>query len=332
MVERASTSSTAPLLAAVVCNPVNVDTDAVRAVIDAEAERSGWAPSLWFETTIDDSGQTVTAKALASNPDLLIVVGGDGTIRAVAETAHGRGVPLAVIPAGTGNLLARNLKLPLGDVAQSARVAFAGVDRSIDIARVELTRGGGEIERHIFLVMAGIGLDASMAANTNARMKKRFGWLAYSDPIAKSVFRNHQIRMYYRLDDDRMRRIRAHTVIVGNCGTLTANILLLPDAKIDDGLLDVVVLSPKGLGGWVLIGARLALHRFLHGTKSGKLALQLAPELRALQYAQARALHADFDRPKKVQLDGDNFGFVTSVTISVQPGGVTIRVPRPRTL
>ncbi|MEO7006261.1 MAG: diacylglycerol kinase family protein [Terrimesophilobacter sp.] len=322
------TSSVNRPVAAVICNPVNSDPTVLRAAIDQEADRNGWGPSLWFQTTVEDPGQNVTAEALALDPAILVVVGGDGTIRAVAEAAHDRALPLAVIPTGTGNLLARNLKLPLGDLAQSVRTVFAGVDTMIDVGRAEFTRDGGTTDRYVFLVMAGIGLDASMAANTDSRLKKRFGWIAYSDPIARSVFANKQIRMYYRLDNDRFRTIRAHTVIVGNCGTLTANILLLPDAKIDDGLLDVVVLSPKGVGGWLRIGVRLALHRFLHRTKSGKLALQLAPALRALQYAQARTLHADFGAPHKVQLDGDNFGLVTSVTISVQPGALTIRLPR----
>lgn len=314
--------------AAVIVNPVNVNRSVVRATIDAEARRQGWGLTRWFETTIDDPGHDATARALELNPSLLIVIGGDGTIRTVAEAALGWNIPLAVIPVGTGNLLARNLGLPLNALTQSVRIAFTGADKPIDIAHAEFTREHGDTEGHVFLVMAGIGLDASMAANTNARMKKRFGWIAYSDPIAKSVIRNKQIRMHYRLDDDPVRTIRAHTVIVGNCGTLTANVLLLPDAKIDDGLLDVVVLSPKGFGDWVRIGTRLVFHRFLHRTRGGKLALQLAPTLRALQYAQARTLHADFDNPKKVQLDGDNFGYVTSVTISVQTGGLTVRVAR----
>ena len=327
MVDAASISHVTRRVAAVICNPVNINAARVRAAVDAEGKRHGWGLSRWFETSVDDSGQDATARALAVNPDLLIVIGGDGTIRTVVEAAHDRELPLAVIPAGTGNLLVRNLGLPLNHLAQSVRIAFTGADKTIDIAHAEFSRDHGVTDRHLFLVMAGIGLDASMAANTSPRMKKRFGWIAYSDPIAKSVIRNKQIKIHYRLDNDSIQTIRAHTVIVGNCGTLTANILLLPDAKIDDGLLDVVVLSPKGFGGWVLIGIRLAFHRFLHRTKGGKLALELAPSLRALQYAQAKTLHADFDKPKKVQLDGDNFGLVTSVTISVQPGGLTIRVP-----
>lgn len=321
---------TAAAVAAVICNPINVDAAALRAVIDAESHRAGWASSLWFETTVDDPGQDVTARALERDPALLIVVGGDGTIRAVTEAAHERAVPLAVVATGTGNLLARNLGLPVGDLLRSVRTAFTGTDTRIDIATAELSRVAGTTQRHVFLVMGGIGLDASMAANTNARMKRRFGWLAYTDPIAKSVFANKHITMHYRIDTDSIRTIRAHTVIVGNCGTLTANILLLPDAKIDDGLLDVVMLSPKGFTSWVRVVGRLVLHGFLHRTAPGRRALQVAPALRALNYAQAKVMHADFDTPQRIQLDGDDFGQVSSVTISVQPGKLAIRLPAER--
>lgn len=313
---------------AVVCNPVKIDHVGLHSAIDEEAERNGYAASLWFQTTVEDPGQDAARRAMASNPDILIVVGGDGTIRAVAEAAHERGQPLALIPTGTGNLLARNLYLPHNDLGQSVRTAFTGIDRPIDIGQVEFNRVDGTTDGHIFLVMAGIGLDASMAANTNRHLKKRFGWLAYGDPIARSVFSNKQVKVRYRLDDRDAQTIQAHTVIVGNCGTLTANILLLPAAKIDDGLLDVVVLSPKGFGGWLRIGARLMFSRFLHRTARGLAALEFAPLFRALRYAQSRSLHADFDGPQNVQLDGDDFGPVSSVSVTVKPGGVSIRLPR----
>lgn len=319
-------SATRPV-AAIVCNPVNIDLGALRAAIDGAAERHGYGPSLWFQTTVEDPGQGAAALALAANPDILVVIGGDGTIRAAAEAVHGRALPVAVIPSGTGNLLARNLGLPVNDLAQSVETAFTGVDKAIDVGQAEFTREHGTVDRHTFLVMAGIGLDASMAANTSHRLKRRFGWLAYSDPIAKSVVANKRITMHYRLDGGDTQTIHAHTVIVGNCGTLTANILLLPAAKVDDGLLDVVVLNPKGFGGWAWIGARLVFGRILHRTKGGLLALQLAPAFRALRYAQARVLKAGFDTPQGVQLDGDDFGAVLGVSITVQPGALAVRLP-----
>jgi diacylglycerol kinase family enzyme len=264
---------------------------------------------------------------MQGNPDLVIVAGGDGTVRAVADVVHASDVPLAVIPTGTGNLLARNLGLPLGNAKQSIRTAFSGSDTPIDIAFIELEREDGARQRQAFLVMAGIGLDAQMAANTNPRLKKRIGWLAYTDPIARSVVGNKQFSMHYRLDGSRSRPLRAHTVIVGNCGTLTANILLLPDAVIDDGLLDVIVLRPRGGFGWALIASRLMLNRFTHRTKPGKLALRAAPEIGALQYVQGRTIVVRFSEPQQIQLDGDDFGVVAAVKISVRHQGLVLRMP-----
>lgn len=315
--------------AAVVCNPSKVHVAALRAIVAAEEKRSGFLPTRWFETTLDDPGQQATAAALSTDPSVVIVVGGDGTVRAVAETMFASGVPLALVPVGTGNLLARNLRLALGNLATSIHVAFAGAERSIDIAFAQLERADGGLDRHAFLVMAGIGLDANMAANTNSALKRRIGWLAYAHPIASSVIRNKQLPMHYKLDDARSRSVRAHTVIVGNCGTLTANILLLPEALIDDGLLDVVVLRPKGALGWARIGSRLALNGMLHRTKGGRLLMQ-ATNIRALQYVQARQLIVRFNAVEHIELDGDSFGSVAAAKLSVVQQGLTVRVPHPQ--
>jgi diacylglycerol kinase family enzyme len=177
--------------------------------------------------------------------------------------------------------------------------------------------------------MAGIGLDASMAADTNSKLKKRLGWLAYTDPITRSVIGNKQFSLHYRLDSARARSLRAHTVIVGNCGTLTANILLLPDAVVDDGLLDIVLLRPKSLGGWARVGSRLALGGLLHRSKAGRLVLQGTPQLRALQYAQSRLIEVRFNRPENVELDGDAFGPISAARIAVVPAALSVRTDKP---
>lgn len=313
--------------AAVVCNPSKVDVRTLHGIIAAEEERCGYLPTRWFETTVDDPGQAAAREALRAGPSVVIVVGGDGTVRAVAETVYSSDVPLAVVPVGTGNLLARNLRLSLADLALALHVAFGGTERAIDIAFAELEREDGSISRHAFLVMAGIGLDANMAANTNSALKKRIGWLAYTHPIATSVIRNKQLPMHYKLDDGRARSVRAHTVIVGNCGTLTANILLLPDALVDDGQLDVVVLRPNGAFGWARIGSRLALNGVLHRSRGGRRLMRAAPNIRALQYVQAQQLIVRFNTPEHIELDGDSFGTVSAAKLSVLHRGLTLRVP-----
>jgi diacylglycerol kinase family enzyme len=312
----------------VVYNPTSISVPALRAAVAEQERRAGWAPSSWHETAADDSGRAAAREAVSDNPDMVIVAGGDGTVRVVAENIRESGVRLGVVPAGTGNLLARNLDIPVNDLKNAVRIAFSGVDRIIDVARIELEDADGTRHAHDFLVMAGIGLDAHMAANTNERLKKRIGWLAYTDPIARSVIGNEQLSMQYQLDGSRPRTLRAHTVIAGNCGTLTANILLLPDAVIDDGLLDIVALRPSNRFAWARIVSSLVLNRFTHRTKPGRLARRAAGEFGGLQYAQAHSLVVRLAEPQQIQLDGDSFGVVSALKISIVDAALPVRVER----
>lgn len=312
-----------------IVNPVKVDATRLRAAVTLEEQRLGWQPHQWFETTPDDPGQQAAEHALRHGPALVIVAGGDGTIRAVAEAILPSGLPLAVVPAGTGNLLARDLGL-MARMEAAVHTAFTGSDRLIDVGVAELERADGPASTHVFLVMTGIGLDASMAAGTNSALKKKIGWLAYADPISRSVLGNERFAMHYRVDDAPERSVNAHTVIVGNCGTLTAGLLLLPDAEVDDGFLDVVLLRPKGFWEWVHVGSRLTLGGVLRLSRPGRVMLQAAPRIRAMGYVQGQRLAATFDAPQNIELDGDSFGPVTGATILVRPRALTVRVPPGR--
>ncbi len=312
--------------AAIVYNPGKVSLDDVRRVVDAEQERLGWEVSQWYGTDGDDSGRRAAEQALAGDPAVILVAGGDGTVRAVGDVVHGSETPLALVPSGTGNLLARNLGLPLGDLERSVRVAFAGATRAIDVAIADVEDDAGVRSRHAFLVMAGIGLDAEMAENTSALAKKHLGWLAYVTPIARSVLGNRQFQMRYRVDAERVHATRAHTVIIGNCGTLTGNMLLLPAAAVDDGLLDVVMLSPKGRFGWVRIGTRLTVQGLARRSRISRRMLALAPDLRALVYAQGRQFVVRFETPHGIELDGDSLGPVLGARVTVRPGALRVCV------
>ncbi|MGO1539937.1 MAG: diacylglycerol/lipid kinase family protein [Leucobacter sp.] len=316
---------------AVVYNPARVAIDRLRRAMKEQEIRHGWGESCWYETDREDSGRGAATKALTGKPAAVIVGGGDGTVRAVAETVYESGTPLALVPAGTGNLLARNLGLPLNDVEESVAAAFGGTTRAVDVAIAELEDDGGHRSTHAFLVMAGIGLDAEMAEHTSALAKQRLGWLAYVPPIARSVIANRLFHLDYRIDSGRTRSARAHTVIVGNCGTLTGNMLLIPAAKVDDGLLDVVMLRPKGRFGWAEIGTRLTLQGVAHRSRFGRRVLRLAPDLRALAYRQGRRFEARFEIPHGIELDGDGFGLIKRARITVRPGALRICVGGSRT-
>lgn len=315
--------------AAVVYNPVKISIDHLRAAVEAERQRRSWAPTRWYPTDRDDSGMRAAQEALEAGPEVVIVAGGDGTLRAVAEILQGTEIPLAILPCGTGNLLARNLGIPLKDIPSVIRNAFAGSAQSIDIATATLQRAGGAREQHVFLVMAGIGLDAEMAEHTSATAKKHLGWVAYVQPITRSVLANRHFSLRYRIDGGPARTTRAHTVIIGNCGTLAGHMLLLPAAVVDDGLLDVVMLRPETLFGWARIGTRLTAQGVARFSKFAKHLLKRAPKMRALVYARGRQFDVRFDTPHTVQLDGDGFGAIIGARITVLPAALRICIPIP---
>lgn len=295
-------------------------------VVAAEATH-GLAPSTWHRTSAADGGRAASAAAIASAPSVILVAGGDGTLRVVAEALVSTGIPLGLVPAGTGNLFARALGLPLTDLRRSVAIACSGSDRKVDVGQVRLGRRDGTHHDEVFLVMAGIGLDAHMAGHTNERLKRRIGWLAYSDPIARSILGNRQFDLHYRLDDRAEATTRAHTIIVGNSGTLTGGVLLLPEALVDDGLLDAVMLRPGRGSGWTDIGYRLTFNRMLHRTRFGRLVGSLSPKVRAISYAQARTMRVRLDEPQEIQLDGDSHGTVTSVSLTNLHHALVVRVP-----
>jgi diacylglycerol kinase family enzyme len=314
--------------AAVVYNPIKVDLDALRETVSTEAAAAGWAETLWFETSVDDVGQEVTRQALEHGVDLIIAAGGDGTVRAVAEAVRGHDVPVALLPSGTGNLLARNLHLTLDDVPGSVRSAFTGTDRAVDLGVIDIEREDWSRDRHVFVVMAGMGIDAKMIKNTDDDLKAKAGWAAYVDAIAKSLRDPDELHVRFQLDDNPRKRATMHTLILGNCGSLPANILLMPDAVIDDGLLDVMMMRPGSALGWIRLWVKVAwTNGVVRRTKAGK---ALAGERRNdgdLHYETATRFIARLSRPEEIELDGDGFGKAAAFNAWIEPGALTVRVP-----
>ncbi|QEO08942.1 diacylglycerol/lipid kinase family protein [Protaetiibacter larvae] len=318
--------------AAVVFNPVKVDIERLRAAVAAAESASGWAKSLWLETTTDDPGQGQAETAAHAGAALVIAAGGDGTVRASGSALRGTGIPLAIVPAGTGNLLARNLGLDVssGHLEATITNAFTGVDIAIDVALIQITRPDRSVEDHAFLVMAGLGLDAKMIAHTNPELKRRVGWLAYVGAIGRALVDKEVLRIRYRLDGGEERASRAHTVIVGNCGSLPGNVLLLPDAEVDDGVFDIVTLRPEGFGGWARVWIGIVWENgVLRRNAVGRRLLNLRSRpVRAMRYLRGRQFELLLDRPEEFELDGDEFGLVTGFRARVDPAALVVRVPR----
>lgn len=311
----------------VVCNPSKKGIEAVRKQVDIQVKRHGFVKPTWIATTAKDGGVSAAKRALSKNPDLILVVGGDGTLRAAAQVLAGTGIPVGIIPRGTGNLLARNLNMPVNDVKKSVDIAFTGEDFAIDIARAE-TDGPMGPRSAIFLVMAGLGLDAAMAAMTNPKLKQRIGWLAYLSPILQAAFKNERKELTVVLEDGQHSKRRQHTAIIGNCGVLTGGFLLMPEAKLNDGLLDVLALDPQSVFGWTRILRRVAVGSALRNSPNKTQILRGLPDITSMRYRQTPRVEWHMTEPVMVQIDGDTFGMVSKAVVTVDKQALVVRVPR----
>ena len=306
--------------AAVVYNPVKVDLPNLKRTVEQYQREAGWNETLWFETSEEDPGGGMAREAIEAGVDVVAAAGGDGTVRAVAEVVWESDAALALLPSGTGNLLARNIPSPIDDMAASVHTIFRGEERAIDFGTVGVERADGSREQFGFLVMAGLGLDARMLANTKPELKKKVGWLAYVDSLVRSLRDADAFEFRYRLDGEGNRSVRAHSLIVGNCGTLQAGATLLPDAEIDDGVFDIVVMRPRGFFGWVRIAARMlwenAILRSSAGRPSDNRDRQAHHHARPRGASAAvparRGVHGAARTPDEFEIDGDPVGKITA--------------------
>ncbi|MFT4051885.1 MAG: diacylglycerol kinase family protein [Microbacterium sp.] len=315
--------------AALVYNPVKVDADALRAIVADHSAQAGWAEPLFFETTVDDIGEGIARTALDAGADAVLVAGGDGTVRAVSQVVAGSGVPLTIVPSGTGNLLARNLRLPLTNPATMIATAFDGDDVAIDIGWAEFVRPDGTREEHAFVVMGGMGLDAAMIANTSGDLKKRVGWVAYVDGAARSLPRAKPFPIMYQVPGHRMHRAQIQSVLFANCGSLPAGLELIPEASIADGDLDIVIFQPKNPLGWLAVWRQVAWYNsVLRRSRTGRRLLRLRTKDNAVRYTKGKGIELAASQAHPVQLDGDEFGEATAVNVRVAPGALIVTMPR----
>lgn len=332
---RTDTDDTAPGAvrhAALIYNPIKVDADALRALVTEHAAEAGWGEPRFYETTVDDLGDGVTREALDAGAEAVLVAGGDGTVRAVSEAMVDSPVPLTILPSGTGNLLARNLHLPLDDVAIMVAATFAGDVHGIDVGFAEFTRPDGEREERAFVVMGGMGLDAAMIANTSGDLKKKVGWVAYVDGAARSLVKAKPFTLMYQVEGHRMHRANVQSVLFANCGSLPAGLELIPEASVADGDLDIVIFQPKTAFGWLAVWRRVAWdNSVLRRFRAGRSILRLRTKDNSVRYAKGPAVQVATGEPQPVQLDGDEFGEATAVNVRLAPRALQLAVPSGHT-
>ncbi|HZK06440.1 MAG TPA: diacylglycerol kinase family protein [Actinomycetaceae bacterium] len=312
----------------VIVNPIKSEhPEELRRTLRTAAREAGLPEPVFVETTIEESGMSQARAALEAGSPLVIAAGGDGTVRAVATGMADSGVPLGIIPLGTGNLLARNLDIPVDQLLQCARTAFGGTERPIDVGWLRMetpdddggSAGALDNGEHAFLVIGGIGFDAEMIAGADHELKRRLGWFAYFYAALTRLF-ERRMSVLVTIDDRRRSRpFRARTVMVANCGRLPGNIVLAPSARLDDGWLDVVVLDTRGgLVGWASLGVKVLAQRLgIRGKSDAASAIESRP---------ARSITIRATRPTRVQVDGELLGKATALHARVAPAALLVRV------
>ncbi len=295
---------------AVVLNPIKVeDVAQFQAIVGQLAKESGWKEPRWYFTTVEDSGTGQAEQASIDGADLVIVCGGDGTVREVCAELAGTGIPVGIVPAGTGNLLARNLGVPLF-IRAAIDIALNGQDRAIDMVQVS----GDNIEDTHFLVMAGMGFDAAIMEGVNEEIKKKVGWLAYVFSALKALM-FPTMKLEVSIDGGEFTKHRARTCVVGNVGSLQGGMTLIPDAAIDDGQLDVVLLYPRRFLSWIPLFVRVLSRRE-----------ERAGESVARFTGKSVVVRASLEVPR--QLDGDIIGPGKELRMECIHGRLLVRVPR----
>jgi diacylglycerol kinase family enzyme len=221
------------------------------------------------------------------------------------DVVAGSKVPVAIIPAGTGNLLATNLGIP-HDLEKAVDIAFHGRRHRIDL---------GKLAGEHFGVMAGVGFDGAMIHDADGKLKDRMGKLSYvwtglrhlEDPAPKAKI---------KVDGTEWFADTASCVLVGNVSMITGGITAFDDAKPDDGWLDVGVATARGTTEWARTMGRMAVGRsdkspFVHMTR-------------------ARRIDVTLKQPLTYELDGGARDAVKKIRVEVAPAAVKVLVPRQR--
>ncbi|MEO7753187.1 MAG: diacylglycerol kinase family protein [Terracoccus sp.] len=331
-----STSPSTRRRLTVIYNPMKVeDLDGTKRIVGDVCSGAGWDEPTWVETTKEETGEKQAKQAVSDGADVVASLGGDGTVRAVASGLVGTDVALGLLPGGTGNLLARNLGLPVDELGTAVEAVVNGSDRRIDVGLVRASKqhieklGEPEEEEEtpppraegeeVFLVMTGMGLDGDVMADTNEKVKAVVGWIAYVFAALSKLFtRGFSVDVSANGSDghagsgDGSINRHARSVIIGNCGHLQGGVELMPEAKLDDGVLDAVIVAPKGALGWLSVVIDIATH---HRAGHAR-----------LDRVRGRKFIVSTERPVEAEIDGDPIGEARSLAVRILADGLVVRV------
>jgi len=267
---------------------------------------SGVEKLTWAEVPKSRKAPKQVRKAIEAQPDLLVVWGGDGMVQrsidVLARTKRGSKIPMAIIPAGTGNLLATNLGIP-HDMEQAVDIALRGKRHRIDL---------GKLAGEHFGVMAGVGFDGAMISDADRKMKERLGKLAYVWAGLRHV-EGEPATARITIDGVPWFDDEASCVLIGNVSMITGGIKAFDDAKPDDGWLDVGVATAHGALEWARALGTMAVGRS-----------DRSPFVRT---TRARRVDVKLKTKMPYELDGGARSTTKSFTASVRPGALKVCVP-----
>ncbi|TDO93692.1 diacylglycerol/lipid kinase family protein [Enemella evansiae] len=301
-----------------VVNPIRPKAEWAAGELRTACEQAGWPEPSIVTTTIAEAGAEQAEQAVADGADLVVALGGDGTVREVARGLAHSGVPLGVVPLGTANLFARNLLLPPGNLRRAIRLALHGATAPVDLGRVSVRAHadtGDWLPEETFLVLAGMGHDAHTVLATSAHTKSRLGWLAYLGAGAQHLHRR-PVRVRLQVDEQAAEDTEVWSVLVGNCGRIPGGIAVFPHALLDDGRLELMEARVRHPAQWLPVAWQGLRHRPVPGS--------------GLVLGRARTVRVVPEQPHPVQLDGDVLPSVGEAVFSVDPGALLVRLDRPR--
>jgi diacylglycerol kinase (ATP) len=310
----AMSPATHPVRVFAVVNPVHRGAARARRSLERAAAASGLELAV-LQTTRADPGPGQARRALDAGAEVVVVVGGDGTVRLVAGEVAGSGVPLGIVPTGTANLFARNLGVRPWALRRNVATALAGTPHAVDVGWSRHRRGNAWSAEEPFLVVAGIGHDAATVLATHHGLKRRLRWPAYLIAGAKHLL-SDPIPMHVAADGRHGRDVATWCVLAGNCGRLPGRIVVFPDARPDDGVLDTLVMPLTRWWQWAGVAAKGVLH--------------VRRDVAALSYGRAHDLIVRPASPQPLHLDGDAVEAVDEARWRVAASALLVNLPKGR--
>ncbi len=264
--------------------------------------RYGITDPLWFEVSKSKKAPKRVREALKAGVDRVFVWGGDGTVQRSLDVLAGTGVPMAVLPAGTGNLFAGNLGVPQ-NLEKAVQIGLAGDVRSIDVGRINGERFG---------VMAGVGADALMIRDADGSLKDRLGRGAYVMTGVKNVT-DATVKVRVDVDGEKFYSGKAGSVIVGNVGRVLGGVDVFDDATPYDGKLDVAVVTATNATQWARVLGRAVVGR----TANAK----------HVEMTSARKIDIRLKSSRLYQVDGGDRTKTERLKVRVEPKALLVCVP-----